>query len=918
MKLWIFIGLILPVSSAHAAIDAVPDIQGNMNILWIIISAALVFFMQAGFTSLETGCVRAKNTINVAMKNIGDLVVATLAFWLFGFGLMFGATADGWIGGSGWALVGFEKPYDLAFFVFQLMFAGTAATIVSGAVAERMRFNAYMFISLFVSGFVYPVYGHWVWGGGLLTDQAGWLGEMGFIDFAGSSVVHSVGAWIGLAGTLIIGPRIGRFNEKGEPQEISGHNITLATVGVFILWFGWFGFNGGSSLVADGAIAKIVVNTVLAPAAGGVVCYLISIVHFKGLLKVEKVLNGILGGLVGITAGCATVDPLGAIFIGGTSGVVVYASELLLIYVLRVDDPVNVVPVHGFCGAWGTVALALFGPAGAMLNGSHWEQFQVQALGAFAAFVWGVGSGFLLFWIPKQFGLLRVSEEDEESGLNVSEHGAQMMFLTTVHTIKEIVTFGDLSKRLPVEANTEAGEVAMAFNRFMDTLQEGIQEIGEVMHAMALGNFSKSVTRDFKGDLSLLKTGVNGFAASLGETMAVFDTLNSALERGDFKVSITSDAPGRFGESIRKSTGAIQSINATLENIDTVMAAMSRGDLTHQVTAAAGGQLAAIRDSINSSQEDLRNILSSIATSSRQVSEVTSGNRQEMSQVEQGAQRQNQAIKAMALRLGEIRSAMEQVTEQALSASTAAHETAQQLQEGQSTMSTAVRNAGDNSKQATERVQRGKERMLNMVELVRNTASEIHGIQQITSKIGGIADQTNMLALNAAIEAAGAGEAGKGFAVVANEVKDLAKNVKNAISDITRLVGKAVKATTTGIQMADGIQEDMEQIVASVTDTNNQLTRVDKLSQSMEKVTASVLETEAMLQQTATRMQEQSQVIVAVSGEVDDLYTIGENNTRVASDFRTSMDRLAKIVSLTLEQIERFQLQPDAPPAVTG
>lgn len=297
-----------------AMAEEVSSIQEHLNILWILIAAAMVFFMQAGFTALETGMIRAKNSINVAIKNVSDMMVTIIAFWIAGFALMFGETWQGWIGMSGFFLQGMESPFKYAFFIFQAVFAGTAATIVSGAVAERIQFKGYIIGSIVLGLFIYPVAGHWIWGGAILDGEAGWLADLGFVDFAGSTVVHGLGGWVGLAAVLVLGPRIGRFDEQGQPQDIQGHNIAYSAIGIFILWFGWFGFNGGSTLVADDSVPKVVLNTLLSPAAAGITCFLISLFHSDtALVEVEHVLNGILADLVGITAGCAAVEPLGAV-----------------------------------------------------------------------------------------------------------------------------------------------------------------------------------------------------------------------------------------------------------------------------------------------------------------------------------------------------------------------------------------------------------------------------------------------------------------------------------------------------------------------------------------------------------------------------------------------------------------------------
>ncbi len=296
--------------------EAIDLVQTHANYLWTLIAAALVFFMQAGFAMVEAGFTRAKNAVNILMKNLMDFSMGSLSFWAIGFGLMFGASSTGWFGTSGFFLSDFSPdgdPWVLAFWMFQVVFAATAATIVSGAMAERTKFVGYLTYSVFISGLIYPIFGSWAWGS--LFNGSGWLEGLGFIDFAGSTVVHSVGGWAALAGAIVLGPRMGKYTKDGRVKPILGHNMPLAALGVFILWLGWFGFNPGSTTTADTSIAMIFVNTNLAAAAGAVFAMFVSWMKF-GKSEVGMSLNGALAGLVGITAGCANVTPTSAIIIG--------------------------------------------------------------------------------------------------------------------------------------------------------------------------------------------------------------------------------------------------------------------------------------------------------------------------------------------------------------------------------------------------------------------------------------------------------------------------------------------------------------------------------------------------------------------------------------------------------------------------
>ncbi|HDY71478.1 MAG TPA: ammonium transporter, partial [Nitrospirae bacterium] len=379
----------------------------------------LVFFMQAGFAMVETGFTRAKNAVNIIMKNLMDMSIGALAFWAVGFAVMFGATKTGWFGTTGFFLSDYANggdPWTLAFWMFQVVFCATAATIVSGAMAERTKFVAYLAYSVVISALIYPVFGSWAWGS--LFNGSGWLEGLGFIDFAGSTVVHSVGGWAALAGAIALGPRIGKYVD-GKTKAIPGHSITLGALGVFILWFGWYGFNPGSTTAANTDTALIAVNTTLSAAAGAVGAMFMSWLMFKKP-DATMTLNGVLAGLVGITAGCANVLPGSAAIIGLIAGVIVVLAVVFIDQVLKIDDPVGAVSVHGVCGAWGTLAAGLFNAGGFSL-----KIVGVQLLGIAACFLWVFPTAFILFKLLKATMGIRVTKEEELEGLDVGEHGIE-------------------------------------------------------------------------------------------------------------------------------------------------------------------------------------------------------------------------------------------------------------------------------------------------------------------------------------------------------------------------------------------------------------------------------------------------------------------------------------------------------------
>ena len=412
-----------PADAASIAASIKEELQTNINIVWTCVAAFLVFFMQAGFALVETGFTRAKNAVNILMKNLMDFSVGSLAFFLVGFGLMFGAS-NGWFGTTLFGLSGVEQGGDWTwtFLIFQTVFAATAATIVSGAMAERTKFASYLLYSVVISLIIYPVFGSWAWGNLLIGNNTSWLADLGFHDFAGSTVVHSVGGWLALAGAIVLGPRLGKYSAEGKPNAILGHNLPLAALGVFILWFGWFGFNPGSTTTGEGTIGYIAVTTNLAAAAGAVWALITSWVLLKKP-DISMTLNGALAGLVAITAPCDGVSPIGAICIGSVAGILVVLSVLFFDFVLKVDDPVGAVSVHGINGMWGTLSYGLFSTSEGLFYGHGAKAFGIQLLGAGTAFVWAFGLGLILFFLLKKTVGLRVTPEEELKGLDIGEHG---------------------------------------------------------------------------------------------------------------------------------------------------------------------------------------------------------------------------------------------------------------------------------------------------------------------------------------------------------------------------------------------------------------------------------------------------------------------------------------------------------------
>lgn len=406
--------------------DALIEMRTGLDTVWVLLTAFLVFFMQAGFGMVEAGFIRAKNTCNILTKNFLDFCMASIGFFLFGYAIMFG-TGNDFLGLHGWFLAGAKSGSGVplyAFWLFQAAFCGAAATIVAGGMAERMKFQSYLIYSFLISAFIYPIVGHWIWGGG-------WLSKLGFADFAGSTVVHLVGGAAALIGTVILGPRTGKYNPDGTPNAIAGHSIPLASLGVFILWFGWFGFNPGSTLsVGNGElIARVAINTNLAAALGGIFA-MITVWKLFGKPDLSMAMNGALAGLVAITAPCAFVDPWAAIVIGAVAGVIVVFAVVLLDK-LKIDDPVGAVPVHAFNGLWGTLSIGFFGKnaLGLANNGLFYggglRQLAIQSLGVASAAAFIILTMGIVFKLLDRTIGLRVSREEELKGLDIGEHGME-------------------------------------------------------------------------------------------------------------------------------------------------------------------------------------------------------------------------------------------------------------------------------------------------------------------------------------------------------------------------------------------------------------------------------------------------------------------------------------------------------------
>ncbi|WP_233356208.1 ammonium transporter [Henriciella aquimarina] len=523
----------LPSEASPVAISSPDQVQGLLNMVWVMVAAALVMVMQIGFLLLEAGMVRSKNSINVAMKNIMDFAASVLFFAVIGFMLAFGA--------SSWLPVGFETGLaglrDIGggneiFFLFQAMFCGTAATIVSGAVAERMRLSAYVLGSIVVGALVYPVFVHWSWGAALQPNSGAFLGNAGYVDFAGSTVVHALGGWLSLAACIVLGARRGRFRENGEPVRFSGHSPVLAGAGTLMLYIGWIGFNGGSTGAASTSIGSIVLNTILAGSAGCIAGYLWTMIGDRTVFP-EKVMNGLIAGLVAVTAGCHILDPAASVLVGlaGASGALWFNQWLE--HNFRIDDAVGAIGVHGFAGVLGALLLAVLAPQAALPAGSWLDQLGIQLLGCLLNFAWAFGTGFALYSALKALTGIRVKPEAEEKGLNENEHSTRIGIGHIEEAMGDLVSgTADLSMRLPVEGGDEAERLTRTFNALMENMQikelEKAQNESERRTAEEAERFSALANATFEA-LCIAVDGkiVDGNAALCRLTGLELDSLRS-------------------------------------------------------------------------------------------------------------------------------------------------------------------------------------------------------------------------------------------------------------------------------------------------------------------------------------------------------------------------------------------------------
>lgn len=777
-------------------------LQSDVDHVWTMTAAGLVFFMQAGFMLLEAGTVRAKNSVNVAQKNLIDFLLSTVCFGAVGFAIMFGATHGGWFGWNGdIAFFRSSSDWTMTFFVFQLVFCGTAATIVSGAVAERMAMPGYIMCTVMIALLIYPMVGHWAWGG-LLNGQTGpWLADMGFLDFAGGTVVHSVGAWVGLAAIILIGARQGRFDEDGKPVLLHGHSPILATVGTIVIWVGWIGFNGGSTTAGTGDFAKIVQNTMISGGLGGAAALFLGWA-LSGHMTPSSSINGVLAGLVAITPGCDILTGPSSMWLGLMAGILVIGSEKMF-ETFRLDDPLGAVSVHGVCGAFGTIMLAVLAPAEALALDNRMAQIWVQLVGVGAVFVWSFGVAFSLLWIGAKLfspggggNWLRVPEDHERIGLNVSEHNAPLGTGVLQAALHDIAMAQDKNfEPILLDRGDEAFEMATLINKIMGDLHAALTEMEISADAASNGNFAHRIDLEqFTGTPRRLCEGMN--------------RINESCETG-------------------------------LTTIQHRLDRLAEGDLASVMPAIMAGQFSDLKGTLQAATDSLGFTMTTIATSADRAN--NGGHRIVLASAEL-----SEVSKVQQQKLSDTRPILDDIQLMSSDDTTRAQKSAEIC--------------ADALMQANTGLGIARKTMAGVDSLDQAVAEINLAVDQIED----IARQINLLAVNAGIEAARVGaisdnSASKGFKIVAQEVRELADTTHETLEKVREKSNLVSETTTHSRSLVAALETSLKDIYASIKSSSAlsqqvadagaaQLARIQQIAKAIDDLQASSDRTDAIIQ----------------------------------------------------------------------
>lgn len=558
------------------------EIMTSMDNLWMVTAVMFIFLMKGGFLLYEAGLVRAKNTINTAQKNLSDTLIATIIFYMFGYSMMLGPTVGGWFGWS-WEIAELHE-INHTQFLYQVAFCTMVATMVSGAVAERIRFEAYMICTVFITAFLYPVFGHWTWGNRIIPENETLLAAKGFIDFAGGATVYALGGWAALAALIVIGPRLGKFEKNGVHHRMPGNNIVLSALGVMMLWVGTLAFNSALARAGSQDVAHIMSNTLLSAACSGLTALVLGR-YMDGLFRPERCLYGILSGLGSIASGCHLYSTLDTVIIGTTSGLIVTLSFRLLSRTFKLDDVVCAVPINGICGAWGALLVGVLGNTDLMGGHTRMEQFLVQVQGVTLSFIWGFGASYVFFWMLNHFYRMRVTPEEELMGLNKAEHGVTMgtgMLQEALHNIVEGT--GDLTQRLDETTGDESAEIAILFNRFVQRMQYLMINISQ--NARVLSSSSERLS----GISSQFSDNFDKIVQESTHISNSTTSVSSDVESATFVASEINRKVEQISTSANEMSSQLQDVTKTIETMT-----QSISDVAGKSTSVSGVAAAAHR-----------------------------------------------------------------------------------------------------------------------------------------------------------------------------------------------------------------------------------------------------------------------------------------------------------------------------------
>lgn len=757
----VFISVMVNPASAGAVFEFADSTEAT----WMMTAAALVLFMQGGFMLLEAGTVRAKNSVNVAQKNLIDLLVSVTCFGFVGFALMFGASQNGLFGWSeSIAFFDAEGNSVVAFMVFQAMFCGTAATIVSGAVAERMSMGGYIWCTVIIALLIYPVSGHWVWGGLLYASDAPILAARGFMDFAGGTVVHSVGAWVALAAVILLGPRKGKFDQNGKPVKLHGYSPILATVGMVVIFVGWIGFNGGSTSPNSPVFGPVVRTTIFGAVLGGFAAVLLGRI-LSGVYTPAAGINGVLGGLVAITAGADVFTGSGAALVGSIGGLIALFGEKFNENILKIDDPIGAISVHGYAGAFGTIAIAFFAPKDTLLAGTRLDQFYVQGFGVLIIALWAFGVAFTLLWVGSKFfggspNGLRVPTDHEEKGLNYTEHDAPLGTGRLEEALFNMARGDGSSEMVEVERGDEAYEMSLLINEILKDNQITVRAIEDLVAEARLGQFERQI------DTSSMSPSARRICSSVNE-------MNEAIK-------------------------------SSLQSIEDRVVLLADGDLVSEVKGQMKGSFATIQSSLHKACHDLCGLMKNASSSAARVSDVAteivaaSGNLSK-SAVEQNevANRANTTVNDLDTTAVTLEKAANQTSVNCLTAKQAAHASFCSVSD--------------------------------VVAVMESIQNGMRDITSAMKDITGIASQTRMLSINASVEAARHSNEGEGFNVVANEVRNLADKAAHTVQGMDAIIASLNNAVERGRHQVAELNSQLEEINETVSESADLATRSTEL-----------------------------------------------------------------------------------------